>query len=79
LVNFFAVNLHVGRCFDADANLVSLDPQNSDHDVVTDDKLLSNPSCQYKHFNLPLVSDTSCIRAFIVFYAYAKTIHETFK
>ena len=48
-------------------------------DVVTDDKFLSNPSCQYKHNNLPLVSDTSCIRAFIVFYAYAKTIYETFK
>jgi hypothetical protein len=79
LVNLFAVNLNIVRRFNADPNLVSLDPQNGDCDVITDDKFLPYPSCQYQHNNLPLVSDTSCIRAFIVFNAYAKTIRETFK
>jgi hypothetical protein len=79
LVDLFAVNLDIMRRFDADSNLVTLDPQNGDCDVITDDKFLPYSSCQYQHNNLPLVSDTSCIRAFIVFYAYAKTICETFK
>jgi len=58
LINFFAVNLDVVWRLDADSNLIPLDPQNGDRDVITDDKFLSNSSCQYKHFNLPLVSDT---------------------
>ena len=62
-----------------DPDLIALHPQYGDRDVITNDKLFSNPSCQNKHNNLPLVSDTSCIRAFIVFYAYAKTNCETFK
>ena len=79
LVNFFPVHLHLGRCLDADTNLIPFNSKYGDNDIITDDKFLSNSSCQYKHNNLPLVSDTSCIRAFIVFYAYAKTIRETIK
>jgi hypothetical protein len=79
LVDFLAVNLDVMGCLDAYSDLVALDSQYGDRDVVTDNELLSYSSCQYQHNNLPLVSDTSCIRAFIVFYAYAKTICETFK
>ena len=79
LVNFFPVHLYFRRRLDTNTNLVPFNSEYGDNDVIIDDKLLSNPSCQYKHNNLPLVSDTSCIRAFIVFYAYAKTIRETIK
>jgi len=71
LINFFPVNLHLGRRLDTDAYLVSFNAQYRYHDIVTDDKLLSNSSCQNEHNNLPLVPDTSCIRAFLIFYAYA--------
>jgi hypothetical protein len=70
LIDFLAVYLHFGWRFDSDTDLIPLYPQYGDRDVITDDKLFSNPSCQNKHNNLPLVSDTSCIRAFsLIFYA----------
>jgi hypothetical protein len=71
LVDFFPVYLHLGRCLNADPYLVPLYAQYRNHDIVTDDKLLSNSSCQNEHNTLPLVPDTSCIRAIFVFYAYA--------
>jgi hypothetical protein len=71
------MHLDFRRCFDTDSDLVTLYTENGDGDGITDDKLLSYAPCQNKHNNLPLVSDTSCIRALIVFYAYAKTICET--
>lgn len=62
LVNLFTMYLYVGRCLNADADLVSFYAQNRNGDGIADDKLFSNSSCQNKHNNLPLVSDTSCIR-----------------
>ena len=63
LVNFFTMHLHVGRCLDADSDLIPFNAQYGDRDVVPNDKFLSNSSCQYEHSYLPLVSDTSRIRA----------------
>ena len=46
LVDFFTVHLDLWRCLDTDSNLIPLYPQYGDCDVITDDKLLSNSSCQ---------------------------------
>src|SRR4051794_30116426 len=44
LVDLGPVNLHVPRCVDAHANDVALDVEDADHDVVTDDEALADPS-----------------------------------
>src|SRR5690606_9160465 len=47
-----ADNRHVGRCFDADACLLSVDAQDRDADVVTDVECLCLVSVNHEHFNL---------------------------
>jgi hypothetical protein len=74
LVDFFPVHLDFGRRLDSDTYLISLYAQYCNYDIVTDDKFLPNPSCQYEHCNLPLVSDTSCIRWFSIFFYQHQTI-----
>jgi hypothetical protein len=73
------VNLDIGRRLNANPDLISLNAQYGDHDVIPDDKFLSNSSCQNEHSNLPLVSDIR-FRAFLLLqYAYAKTIARRLK
>jgi hypothetical protein len=59
-VNFFTVYLDFGRCRDSDTYLTSFHAQYCNVDIITDDQALPNPSCQYEHTHLPMVSDTSC-------------------
>jgi hypothetical protein len=62
LVDLFAVYLDIGRCLDADAYLITFYAKYRYDDIITNDKLLSDPSCQNQHVNLPLVWGTSCAR-----------------
>ncbi len=59
------MHLDLRRSFDPDSNLITLYAQYCNSDVITDDKFLPNPSCQNKHYNLPLVSDSSLSFVFL--------------
>jgi hypothetical protein len=62
LVDFFAVHLNFGRCLDADTYLITFYAKHCYGDIITNDKFLSDPSCQNQHANLPLVWGASCTR-----------------
>jgi hypothetical protein len=62
LVDFFAVHLHIGRSLDADTYLITFYAKYRNGDIITNDKFLSDPSCQNQHANLPLVWGASCTR-----------------
>jgi len=62
LVDFFAVYLNIGWGFDTNTYLITFHAEYCYRDIITNDKFLSDPSCQNQHANLPLVRDTSCVR-----------------
>jgi hypothetical protein len=70
LIDLFSVNLYFGRCFYANANLIPFDSQHRNRDVITYNQFFPDPSCQYQHSTLPLVSDTRRICAILVCYAF---------
>jgi len=55
LVDFFAVYLNFGWRLDTDTYLITFYAEYCYGDIITNDKLLSDPSCQNQHANLPLV------------------------
>jgi len=62
LVDLFTVYLDIRRRLDADADLIAFYAEYRYGDIITNDKFLSDPSCQYQHVNLPLVWGASCAR-----------------
>jgi hypothetical protein len=62
LVDFFAVYLDIRRRFNADAYLITFYAKYRYGDIITNDKLFPDPSCQNQHANLPLVWGASCTR-----------------
>ena len=55
LIDFFAVYLDIGWRLDTDTYLITFYAEYCYGDIITNDKLLSDPSCQNQHGNLPLV------------------------
>src|SRR5580698_2769102 len=55
LVDFFPMDGDVLGRVDADANLISLDPQNRDGHVVTDHDGFTDPSSENEHLPIPLL------------------------
>jgi hypothetical protein len=49
LRNFFAVDHHVTRRFDADADLSTIDGHDGHFDVVANSQSFAGPACQYQH------------------------------
>jgi hypothetical protein len=70
LVDFFTVHLDLKRSRDSDTYLITSYAQYCNGDIITDDKLLPNPSCQNEHSNFPLVSDTSAPFRFLGLFRY---------
>ncbi|MNY47286.1 hypothetical protein D3C86_1825440 [compost metagenome] len=47
--NFFAMDLYIFRCIDADPHLHPFDAQNGDFDVIVDDDAFANLAGEYQH------------------------------
>jgi hypothetical protein len=47
--DLFAVDAHIDRCLDADANLRAIDCHHGDFDIFTDSQRFPGPASEYEH------------------------------